>query len=151
MSKIMVYLDNCAYNRPFDDQHQMRIFLEAQAKLHVQHLITNNELTLACSYMSVYENTGNPHEERRFSITNFFSHASQFVDYDKAERVETKAAIIMECHIKNKDAIHIACAIEAGCDYFITTDDDLAKKYTGNEITICNPVDFIKILEEQDE
>jgi len=70
------------------------------------------------------------------------------VDYDKAEKVIVKAAEIMEYQIKNKDAIHIACAIEAGCDYFITTDDELAKRYTGKEINICSPIDFIKILEE---
>jgi predicted nucleic acid-binding protein len=149
--KIKVYLDNCSYNRPFDDQRQIRIFLETQAKLHIQHLITVNELVLACSYMSIYENSNNPHEERRFSITDFFSKASLFVDYDRAENVETKAAEIMEQNIANKDAIHIACAIEAECDYFITTDDNLIKKYTGNEIVICSPVELIKILEDQNE
>jgi predicted nucleic acid-binding protein len=149
--KITVYLDNCAYNRPFDDQRQMRIFLEAQAKLHIQHLITAGEVVLACSYMSIYENSDNPHEERRFSIAGFFNRASLFVDHDKAENVETKAAKIMEQRISNKDAIHIACAIEAGCDYFITTDDNLIRKYADDEIIICNPVDFIKILEGQDE
>jgi len=149
--KITVYLDNCAYNRPFDDQRQMRIFLETQAKLHIQHLITGNELILACSYMSIYENNDNPHEERRFSIADFLNCASLFVDYDKAEKVETKAVEIMEHHIKNKDALHIACAIEAGCDYFITTDDNLIKRYAGKEIIICNPVDLIKILEGQNE
>jgi hypothetical protein len=60
MGKITVYLDNCAFNRPFDDQRQMRIFLEAQAKLHIQRLIADNELALACSYMSLYENNDNP-------------------------------------------------------------------------------------------
>ncbi|MDR0796713.1 MAG: hypothetical protein LBE79_11815 [Tannerella sp.] len=25
-----VYLDNCSYNRPFDNQNQMRIYLETQ-------------------------------------------------------------------------------------------------------------------------
>jgi predicted nucleic acid-binding protein len=146
-----VYLDNCTYNRPFDDQQQIRIFLEAQAKLHIQRLIANDKLELACSYMLLYENNDNPHEERSFSIAEFFKYASQFVDYDKAEKVEPIAAIIMADRIKNKDAIHIACAIEAGCDYFLTTDDDLAKRYTGKEITICTPVDFIRLVEEYGE
>ena len=149
MPEITVYLDNCAYNRPFDDQRQMRIFLEAQAKLHIQRLIADKKLVLTCSYMSLFENSDNPHLERGFSIADFFKHASQFVDYDKAETVEAKASEIMEYHIKNKDAIHIACAIIAGSNYFITTDDDLIKKYTGNEIYICSPIDFIKILEER--
>ena len=147
MPKITVYLDNCAFNRPFDDQRQMRIYLESQAKLHIQRLIVAREIVLVCSYMSVYENNDNPHEERLFSIADFFIHASQFVDYNQSAEVETKAASIMRYRIKNKDAIHIACAIIAGSNYFITTDDELVKKYTGNEITICGPIDFIKILE----
>ena len=151
MPKINVYLDNCTYNRPFDDQRQIRIFLETQAKLYIQRLIAGNKLVLTCSYMSLYENINNPYEERQLSIADFLNHASQFVNYDKAEKIEAKAAEIMEYSIKNKDSIHIASAIEAGCDFFITTDDDLGKKYTGNEIIICSPVDFIKILEVLDE
>ena len=127
MSNILVYIDNCAYNRPFDDQSQMRIFLETQAKLFIQKLIINKELSLAYSYMSVYENNDNPYEERLLPILDFFNHASLFLNYDKSEQVEANAAIIMEYNIENKDAIHLACAKEAGCSYFITTDDDLIK------------------------
>ena len=46
-----VYLDNCCYNRPYDDQTQLRISLESQAKLHVQELIREDRLELASSYM----------------------------------------------------------------------------------------------------
>jgi len=146
----MVYLDNCAFNRPFDDQRQIRIFLESQAKLYIQRLIVDKRLSFACSYMSLYENNDNPYEERQLSIADFFKFASHFVDYDQVEEVEQKAGKIMEYFIKNKDAIHIACAILAGSNYFITTDDDIVKKYAGNEITVCGPLDFIKILEGQD-
>jgi hypothetical protein len=34
-----VYLDNCCYNRPYDNQSQLRISLETQAKLYIQQLI----------------------------------------------------------------------------------------------------------------
>ena len=151
MSKIKVYLDNCTYNRPFDDQRQIRIFLESQAKLHIQHLITTGKILLVCSYMTLYENNDNPYEERLFSIADFLKNASEFVGYDMVEKVELKAVEIMTNHIKNKDAIHIASAIIVGCNYFITTDDDMVKKYSGSDIVICGPVDFIKILEEWDE
>jgi predicted nucleic acid-binding protein len=45
-----------------------------------------------------------------------------------------------------KDALHLACAELAQCDYFITTDDKLIKK-TGNEknLRVVNPVTFIEI------
>lgn len=31
-----IYLDNCCYNRPFDEQTQLRIRLETEAKLAIQ-------------------------------------------------------------------------------------------------------------------
>ena len=31
-----VYLDNCCYNRPFDEQAQLRVVLETLAKLNIQ-------------------------------------------------------------------------------------------------------------------
>ncbi len=39
-----VYLDNCCYNRPYDDQSQLRISLETQAKIQIQGMIRNGEL-----------------------------------------------------------------------------------------------------------
>ena len=34
-----VYLDNCCYNRPFDEQVQLKVRLETVAKLAVQLLM----------------------------------------------------------------------------------------------------------------
>ena len=31
-----IYLDNCCYNRPFDDQSQLKVLLESLAKLSIQ-------------------------------------------------------------------------------------------------------------------
>lgn len=41
-----IYLDNCCFNRPFDDQSQLRIRLETEAKLVVQDLIRSRRLEL---------------------------------------------------------------------------------------------------------
>ena len=38
-----VYLDVCSYNRPYDDQSQLRVAMEAQSKLHIQGLIKEGE------------------------------------------------------------------------------------------------------------
>lgn len=35
----LVYLDNCMFNRPFDDQNSIRIRLETEAKLNIQSQI----------------------------------------------------------------------------------------------------------------
>ena len=143
-----VYLDNCSYNRPFDDQSQMRIFLETQAKLHIQKLIQDGCLILAISYVSRYENWNSPYSKNKITIAKFFENATIIVDIDKADVIEAKANEIMKYGVKSKDALHLACAIEAACDYFITTDDGILKKYKAGEIKVCSPVEFINILED---
>ena len=45
-----------------------------------------------------------------------------------------------------KDALHIACAIKVECGYFLTTDKKLLNKETA-DITIINPLDFVRKLE----
>ena len=62
-----LYLDNCCFNRPFDDQTQLKIHLESQAKLAVQDMIINGVHSLIWSYMLEYENSQNPFEIRKDS------------------------------------------------------------------------------------
>lgn len=44
MDKIRIYLDNCCFNRPYDDQEQIKIRLESEAKLEIQARIKTGEL-----------------------------------------------------------------------------------------------------------
>lgn len=37
-----VYLDNCCFNRSFDEQTQLRVRLETEAKLRIQHVVMMN-------------------------------------------------------------------------------------------------------------
>jgi len=63
--------------------------------------------------------------------------------------VLVKAISIAKYGLKSKDALHIACAIETNCDYFLTTDDLIQKRMTNSsEIEIFNPIEFIKIIGE---
>jgi hypothetical protein len=41
-----VYLDNCCYNRPFDDQSNLLVMLEAEAKLFIQKEIKDGRIDL---------------------------------------------------------------------------------------------------------
>jgi len=74
-----VYLDNCCFNRPFDDQRQIRVFLETQAKLHIQEQIKNEKIELAVSFVSRYENSENPDDVSGGSIADFFQRATIYV------------------------------------------------------------------------
>ncbi len=76
-----VYLDNCCYNRPFDDQKDLRVRLEAVAKLGVQQMILEQRVELAWSYILDYENELNPFEQRKMVIRRWKTHAT--VDADE--------------------------------------------------------------------
>ena len=143
MPRIKVYLDNCTFNRPFDDQRQIRISLESQAKLHIQRLIIDKNIDLVCSYMNLYENSENPNNEHQNSIKSFFSYAVEFINIDKADTIESHAEELKKLKIKSNDAIHLACAIEAKCGFFITTDDGLLKNFHDKTIRVLSPIDFI--------
>jgi predicted nucleic acid-binding protein len=50
--------------------------------------------------------------------------------------------------IKAKDSLHIACALEAKCKYFITTDRKVLNKSV-DDIIIINPVDFVGMVGDE--
>ena len=142
-----IYLDNCSYNRPFDDQSQLRISLETQAKLQIQKMIKDKELDLVSSYVLAYENSRNPVESKKNSIGSFIKeNRVEYIDVDRADEVKTIADEVIATGVKTADAYHTACAIMAGCDYMITTDDRLLK-YKSDKIKIVDPTDFIKETE----
>jgi predicted nucleic acid-binding protein len=147
MENKKIYLDNCTYNRPFDDQSQLRISLETQAKLYIQSLVKNNKTDLVYSYVGFYENYINPFENKRLSIADFSRHAKYFIR--ESRDILIKANEIIRKKIKPFDALHLSCAINAKTDYFITVDDDILK-FTTNEIKIMDPIMFIKYWETQE-
>lgn len=108
--------------------------------LYCQHIAKGNEV--------LYENSQNPYETKRMAIAEFMQkNSTEHIDIDKADVIKSKAEKIIETGIKMKDAYHVACAIYASCDYFLTTDDRLLKYHT-NEIQMLNPVDLIRRLED---
>ncbi len=144
--KTRIYLDNCCFNRPFDEQIQDRIILETEAKIRIQAMIKAEIINLVWSYMLDYENSENPFEMKRDSIGRW---KSLSVDNIKeTEKLLHYAEQIALYGIDEKDAVHIACAIEGQADYFLTTDIKLARKSDKiTQITVCNPIQFFLIHE----
>jgi len=142
--KYRVYLDNCCFNRPYDDQSYLTTHLESEAKLFVQRGILQGDFELAWSYILDFENCANPYEGRRVAIAQWRAVAT--IDIDVSNEIEALGNTIMQLGIKKKDALHIACAIEANCHFFLTTDKKLLNKVIP-EIVLINPLDFIRRLE----
>ena len=118
---MLIYLDMCCFNRPFDDQNQTRIHFETEAKLELQERVRKKELRLVWSYVLDYENSHNPFAERLASILLWRSLAE--VRIRETESILEQGRSLMQLGIKPFDALHVACAISANADLFITTDD----------------------------
>jgi hypothetical protein len=144
---MLIYLDNCCFNRPFDNQTTIKIRLETEAKLYIQDQIKAGKIKFAWSYILDYENSANPFPEKKDIIAGWEKSASKTV-YPN-ENVSGIAKDLYQQNIKAKDAIHIACAVDAGCDFFLTTDHELIKKLINfKQIKVINPVRLLEYFEE---
>lgn len=142
-SRMKIYLDNCCFNRPYDDQSHLRIRLEAEAKLKIQEETRNGMFELIWSYVLDYENSRNPFRERREQIAKWRKYAVE--DIVESEQVLGMARMLQEQGVKPIDSLHISCAIHASSDYFLTTDDGILKKTTLiQRIKVTDPIGFIK-------
>ena len=138
---IRIYLDNCSYNRPFDDQSHIRVRLESDAKLHIQELVKDRKLELVWSFVLDYENSADPFADKRERIQSWRRIAAHHCDF--STQVAEKAKALTKLGLKQADASHLACAILSQADYFITTDKGILNK-TISEIQIINPMTFIE-------
>ena len=137
-----VYLDNCCYSRPYDDQTSTRVMLETEAKLFLQRLIRDEKIELVSSYLSLYECGRNTDEAASQMITRFIERNTKvYVSDNRMAQVEEAADKIMMTGVRFLDACHVAAAIIAKSDYFISVDKRLLK-YETDEIKMINPVDF---------
>lgn len=142
--KTRIYLDNCCFNRPFDDSVNLIVQLEAEAKTHVQKEIRSGNIELAWSFILDYENAANPYEDRRRAINPWKYLA--VVDIGAEKEVYNRAVAIRKRGIREMDALHIACAIQACCRYFLTTDKKVLRKQVDG-ITLINPLNYIQEVE----
>ena len=136
-----VYLDNCCYNRPFDDQSQVRVVLETIAKLNIQQQMRDGALEYVWSSVLDFEISKSRFIDRALQITPWANGAIVNIAINDAIRYRAKE--FESAGLKPMDALHIACAESAGCDWFFTTDRGILKKaHVTATMRIANPLDF---------
>jgi len=141
---IDVYLDVCALNRPFDDQQQIRIRLETDAVLLILANVRTQALRLCMSPVHQVEIAAAPDPARKRSVQTMLNDLGVQVTVDRKmarQRAETLHAQGMGV----ADAVHVAYAEAAGCD-FVTVDDRLLRQcrrigvqtWFGTPIAFCD-------------
>lgn len=136
---MLLYLDNSVLNRPFDDQRQPRIWLETLSFSLVLTLIEAGEVQLVRSPIHDLENSRNPFTLRRRWVEQCLRLAESNMALN--DSIKARALGLEQAGSKALDALHLACAEAAGAERFLTCDDRLIRRYSG-QMLIQNPVTF---------
>lgn len=140
---MIVYLDSCCYNRPFDDQTQERIHLESEAILAI----------LKRGQLGIYEIAGSSILEleiermhdavKRQKVKELYEVVSVSIYYTK-EIKKRSQEIMRISKIRTFDSLHIAAAESAKSDIMLTTDDKLERMAGRLElkVRVVNPLKF---------
>ncbi len=112
----------------------------------MQQRIKDKKIELAWSYVLDYESRANPFQERRNVVARWKTVA--VVDVNETDDTVQQAHEIASRGLRAKDALHVACAMAAGCDFFLTTDDFVMKRRRGYAgIAVMEPTQFIVEVE----
>ena len=143
--KLVVYLDTSVYNRPFDDQDQVRIKLETEAFLSIIDRAVKGGIEIIGSSVLSYENSRNPFVERRERVSSYLSVASKWLSLSKS--IKGRATALESAGIDPLDAMHLACAEAGGAAYFVTCDDAVIRKAKQQKyhlaLEVCTPLEFV--------
>lgn len=142
-----IYLDNCAYNRPFDDQSNDRTRSESEAIITILQHVRDHSVDLVWSSAVDYENDRSPVSERREAVSQWRYYS--ITEVAASGKVEEYADKLLELGFDKLDSIHIASAMVGHVDYFVTTDDKILKrKGKISEIAIINPTELVNIFQQ---
>ena len=141
-----IYLDACCLNRPFDDQRQARVRLEAEAILLILQKLHQREWEWIGSDVLAYELGQTEDVERKERLLLLAGQSHQVVEL--TEKILTQAEKLETSGFDSYDAIHLASAEQAKVDIFLTTDDNMQKIANRNKkvfsFIVVNPVTWLE-------
>ena len=139
-----VYFDTCALSRPFDDQSQARIRLEAEAVAHLLRAVDEGRLEWVSSEVVVFEVTRIPDEAQRESLLSLARRAGFTVPL--SGEIGRRARVLRQQGLRDLDALHLASAEATQAGVLITTEQRFIRTAAGlnpaSTVQVKNPVVF---------
>ncbi len=123
--ELLIYLDVCCLNRPFDDQTQERVHLEAEAVLLILERCQIGDWHLLGSEALDDELSQTPDGARKRQMTLWTALAITKVNV--TDKIESRALELAARGFKAYDALHVACAEAGNADILLTTDDRMLR------------------------
>lgn len=146
---ITIYLDNCCYNRPFDDRSNIKNYLEREAILLVMQMAYDGNCRIIGSDILEKEMSMISNEEKRRNVETLYW--NMIMDTIKIDDSIVKRAkeIMKQSSIKAFDSMHLASA-EMKADVLLTTDMKFMKAAgrLGVKTKVQNPISFIMEVNE---
>lgn len=144
---MLLYLDCCCFNRPFDDLSQIRVRLEAEAVEWILEESVKGGITIVTSDYLMMELLRNPDPAKRTDTLAMTGYSGLHIT--ASESVASRAAHIEGLGFSAFDSLHLASAEVAGCDHLVTTDDRLLKKSQRHQdilmVSVLNPIDLVSL------
>jgi predicted nucleic acid-binding protein len=145
-----IYLDACCLNRPYDDQKQDRIRLQAEAILLIMQHCRNQEWEWIGSEVLNFEIEQMSNLEKKNRVELLLSSVFHVIPLQDVERKRGKELEALGFHAF--DALHIACAESGKVDILLTTDDKFLKKASTYahklKISVKEPISWLMEIME---
>lgn len=141
---LKLYLDNCCYNRPFDDLRQEKNNLEAQAIKLIIDKYWKDEFEIYTSDALVIEMNSIKDQIKKAKVLEVYNKLN-LINIPFSNNIIKRASELRQYNIKNMDSLHIAYSESSKIDYFITTDKLLinASSRANLNVKVINPISFI--------
>jgi predicted nucleic acid-binding protein len=132
-------------NRPFDDQTQERVNIEARAVVLILQRISTGVHQLCSSTALVVENNQNPNNDRRTKIDETLKGAQIQIMFEQG--LDSRIDELRAFGFREFDAYHVALAEAGQCDRLVTCDDQLLRIARRNKdkikVTVADPISLI--------
>ena len=139
MDKAVIYMDNCCYNRPFDDLTDDKVRHESEAVLTIIDKCETGVWDLVESDVldDEIDRIKNPIKKQK--VVELYSSASAYIEINS--EIIDRAKLLQKHNIKPFDALHLASAEYAEADILLSTDTKFIKRAseTDSRVRVATP------------
>ncbi len=160
----LIYFDTNVYSRPFDNQSQPVIQQEANAFLEIIAQVRGGTFRLLSSDILEFEVANILNEEKRSKVRSYLELCSEHVasSEDVLSLLSLGTRIQNSCHVRPRDALHVASAIIGRARFFLSCDNkvtqmkqtrcyrNIGRSFRVEYFSAMNPVRFSENLQKGD-
>ncbi len=158
----LIYFDTNVYSRPFDDQSQPVIQQESNAFLEIIAQIRSGAFRVLNSDILEFEVANILKDDKRSKVRSHLELCSEHVESSE-DVLSLGTRIQSSCHVRPRDALHVASAIIGGARFFLSCDNKvtqmkqtrcyrkIGRSFRVEYFSAMNPVRFSEKLQKGDD